>query len=435
MRKRLLSLALALAVCLSLAAPALAADKGGTSTDNIEIDFPDGYSSSAADKTYKIREVSAGAITDKTTNTVLASIIARTGEPADIELPAVALPLGASITIKTPRTDWANKEGIVDVAAIRAYSDPDGDGVYDQWIFDFKNDPPLVPLTEEKVFIKADNVSQYSYQAYPAADGALTGVLDKLPASVTLTSDYLTEVFGANTLLLVDLQVWTVVESEPVTAFPSGTSGAAVYLLTGETAEAAGKPETPAEPDASAEPAEPEKPAKPAAPAFTDVPDDAYYAAPVTWAVENEITTGTSDTAFSPKQDCTNAQILTFLWRACGKPEPTIDNPFTNKISDTYLQAAVWAYEKGMVSGDTFDASELCTRAMAMTYIWQSAGSPAPGEAAAFTDVPADAAYAQAVAWAVEQDVTTGTSQTEFSPDGVCSRGQIVTFLHRALAE
>ena len=153
------------------------------------------------------------------------------------------------------------------------------------------------------------------------------------------------------------------------------------------------------------------------------------------WAVENEITTGTSDTAFSPKQDCTNAQILTFLWRACGKPEPTIDNPFTNKISDTYLQAAVWAYEKGMVSGDTFDASELCTRAMAMTYIWQSAGSPAPGEAAAFTDVPADAAYAQAVAWAVEQDVTTGTSQTEFSPDGVCSRGQIVTFLHCALAE
>ena len=171
------------------------------------------------------------------------------------------------------------------------------------------------------------------------------------------------------------------------------------------------------------------------APAFTDVPADAYYAAPVAWAVENEITTGTSDTAFSPKQDCTNAQILTFLWRACSKPEPTIDNPFTNKISDTYLQAAVWAYEKGMVSGDTFDASELCTRAMAMTYIWQSAGSPAPGESAAFTDVPADAAYAQAVAWAVEQDVTTGTSQTEFSPDGVCSRGQIVTFLHRALAE
>ena len=79
MRKRLLSLALALAVCLSLAASALAADKSGTSTDNIEIDFPDGYTSSAADKTYKIREVSAGAITDKTTNTVLASIIARTG--------------------------------------------------------------------------------------------------------------------------------------------------------------------------------------------------------------------------------------------------------------------------------------------------------------------------------------------------------------------
>ena len=148
-----------------------------------------------------------------------------------------------------------------------------------------------------------------------------------------------------------------------------------------------------------------------------------------------EITTGTGNNKFSPNQDCTNAQILTFIWRAYGKPEPTIDNPFTNSIPDGYKKAAVWAHEKGMVSGTTFDTDKPCTRAMAMTYLWQAAGSPT-APAASFTDVSADAAYASAVAWAVEQKITTGTGTgTTFSPDDVCSRGQIMTFLHRNLAK
>ena len=171
---------------------------------------------------------------------------------------------------------------------------------------------------------------------------------------------------------------------------------------------------------------------------FTDVAASAYYAAPVTWAVEKGITNGTDSAAkkFSPGQKCTNAQILTFLWRAYGQPEPTIGNPFTNTIPEAYTKAAVWAYEKGMVSGTVFDVDTPCTRAMAVTYMWQASGSPAPSFITSFTDVPDDAPYAMAVAWALEMDITTGTNpeRTLFSPADICSRGQIVTFLHRNLA-
>lgn len=196
-----------------------------------------------------------------------------------------------------------------------------------------------------------------------------------------------------------------------------------VYRIADLLASASSKPAPESEPT----------PAPTTPPTFTDVAPSDYFAAPVAWAVEKEITTGTGNNKFSPDQDCTNAQILTFIWRAYGKPEPTIDNPFTNSIPDGYKKAAVWAHEKGMVSGTIFDTDRPCTRAMAMTYLWQAAGSP-KAAAASFTDVSADATYASAVAWAVEQKITTGTSATSFSPDDVCNRGQIVTFLHRAFA-
>ena len=169
---------------------------------------------------------------------------------------------------------------------------------------------------------------------------------------------------------------------------------------------------------------------------FTDVAATDYFAAPVAWAIEKEITQGTGNNRFSPAQNCTNAQILTFLWRAYGQPEPTIASPFTNSIPEVYVKAAVWAYEKGMVSGTAFDVDKPCTRAMAVTYMWQAAGSPVPSVTASFTDVPADSSYALAVAWAVEKEITKGTNPegTMFSPDEICNRGQIVTFLHRNLA-
>ena len=168
---------------------------------------------------------------------------------------------------------------------------------------------------------------------------------------------------------------------------------------------------------------------------FTDVFVSDYYADPVRWAIEKEITTGTTETTFPPGSTCTNAQMLTSLWRAYGCPEAAIENPFSNLTGDEYYyEAALWAYEKGMVSAPVFDAGASCTRSATVRYLWQAAGQPAPSSLSSFADVPADADYATAVSWAVEQDITNGTSDTEFSPDQICSRGQIVTFLYRNLA-
>lgn len=170
------------------------------------------------------------------------------------------------------------------------------------------------------------------------------------------------------------------------------------------------------------------------APHFADVPADAYYAAPVAWAVDKKITSGTSLTTFSPANTCTRAHIITFLWRAVGSPKNSSGNHFNDVCStDYFYNAALWAYEMGMVTGESFEGDLACTRAATVTYLWQCAGSPEPDGECNFDDVPADAPYADAVAWAVENGITTGTSATTFSPNNVCDRGQIVTFLHRAL--
>jgi hypothetical protein len=170
--------------------------------------------------------------------------------------------------------------------------------------------------------------------------------------------------------------------------------------------------------------------------AFTDVPESAYFSKPVTWAVEHGITEGKTTTTFSPYETCSNAHILTFMWRAAGEPEPTIDNPFTNVTgSEYYAKAAVWAVEQGMIpSGSTFAASTPCTRAMAMEYFWKQAGSPATTVTNKFTDVSSSASYAQAVAWAVSKGITDGKTATTFVPNETCSRAHIVTFLYRAIA-
>lgn len=180
---------------------------------------------------------------------------------------------------------------------------------------------------------------------------------------------------------------------------------------------------TPAQSSASASPTK-----------FTDVAASSPFVDAINWAVSKNITTGKTDTTFAPGEECTNGQILTFLWRASGSPEPTIANPFTDSIPASFQKAAVWAYEKGLVSGAVFGASTPCTRAVTVEYLWKAAGSPAVSGNASFTDVPADADYAQAVAWAVSEGITGGTSANTFSPSNVCTRGQIVTFLYRAFA-
>jgi uncharacterized repeat protein (TIGR02543 family) len=177
--------------------------------------------------------------------------------------------------------------------------------------------------------------------------------------------------------------------------------------------------------DMQADPATVENP-------FTDVASDAYYIDPVLWAVSKNITTGTTDTTFSPDKTCTRAQIITFLWRAADEPEPTGSNPFTDVAEgEFYYKAAVWAAEQGIVSGTEFAPNDPCTRAMAVEFIWLSKDAPSAAQAD-FTDVSADASYAKAVDWALETGVTTGTTDTTFSPEKTCTRAQIVTFLYRA---
>ena len=173
---------------------------------------------------------------------------------------------------------------------------------------------------------------------------------------------------------------------------------------------------------------------------FTDVPSTAYYYNAVLWAVghEPQITAGTSASTFSPGSACTRAQVVTFLWRSAGQPEPTSsNNPFTD-VSPTgyYYKAVLWAVEKGITSGTsktTFSPNGKCTRAQIATFLWRFEGQPAPkaGSENPFTDVPATAYYYNAVLWAVEQGITAGTGKNSFSPSSVCTRAQVVTFLYR----
>ncbi|MBQ9349194.1 MAG: InlB B-repeat-containing protein, partial [Oscillibacter sp.] len=164
---------------------------------------------------------------------------------------------------------------------------------------------------------------------------------------------------------------------------------------------------------------------------FVDVSPYNYFYDAVSWAVENHVTKGTTNTTFSPHATCTKAHIITFLWRAFGSPEPTINKTFVD-VDDGkyYAKATVWAYEKGLVSGDTFGGGNLCTRASAVLFLWQIAGSP-EAEEYTFDDVLQDAKYADAVSWAVSEGITNGTTKTTFDPHQICSRGHIVTFLWR----
>ncbi len=173
---------------------------------------------------------------------------------------------------------------------------------------------------------------------------------------------------------------------------------------------------------------------------FVDVADSAYYHDAVLWATEKGITSGTTGTTFSPDKICTRAQAVTFLWRAEGSPEPASANcPFTDvSAKDYYYKAVLWAVEKGIVKGTsptTFSPSATVTRSQSMTFLWRAAGETTSISANPFADVSKDAYYYDAVLWAVEKDITKGTSDTAFSPDGGCTRAQIVTFLYRYMGE
>ena len=168
---------------------------------------------------------------------------------------------------------------------------------------------------------------------------------------------------------------------------------------------------------------------------FADVSTSAYYYDAVKWAVENGVTDGLSATTFGPYESFTRAQIVTFLWRAAGSPEPKAMNSFTDvHASAYYAKAVAWAVENGITNGmteTTFAPDATCTRGQSVTFLYRALKGTASGSAN-FTDVPANAFYADAVNWAVASDVTNGTSNTTFSPNADCTRAEIVTFLYRA---
>ena len=172
---------------------------------------------------------------------------------------------------------------------------------------------------------------------------------------------------------------------------------------------------------------------------FSDVPAGEYYANAVTWAIDREITSGTGAGKFSPNDDCTRCQVVTFLWRAAGSPEPEKkDNPFVDvKLTDYFYKAVLWAVESGITLGTSkteFSPNESCTRGQIVTFIYRSKGQPDPvGNALIpFVDIEVFDYFYFATIWATLNGVTKGTDASHFSPNDTCTRAQIVTFLYRS---
>ena len=170
---------------------------------------------------------------------------------------------------------------------------------------------------------------------------------------------------------------------------------------------------------------------------FEDVPETAYYYDPVLWAVQKGVTAGMSTTQFAPNQSCTRAQMATFLWNAAGQPKPSATkNPFTDvKEGSWYYDAVLWAYENHITAGtsDTkFTPNQVCNRAQVATFLWNAAGQPKPSTTKnPFKDVKEGSWYYDAVLWFVENNISTGTGKNTFSPMNACKRCEIVTFLYR----
>lgn len=172
---------------------------------------------------------------------------------------------------------------------------------------------------------------------------------------------------------------------------------------------------------------------------FIDVPEGKFYTEAVAWAVSKGVTNGISETMFGPNNGCTRGEIVTMIWRYAGMPKATEASPFTDLDAERfYVDAVNWAYEAGVTKGisDTEFGPDLeCTRAQAITLLCRYVKGTAAAEQTCFTDVVSGSFYDAAVDWAVEAEVTNGTTATTFSPNETCTRGQIVTFLYRCFAD
>ena len=383
MKKRFLPLVLALALCLGLAVPAFAADEEAY----LSRQAPENSGIILGEEIWDLRLVGFDRSGSNNSHIFYGSYLPIEGDDSFAgwdEAPVSLVPKGVDLVV----TGASSADDIL----LRAYSAVDmeegpwdrPEGTYLFWrLFTGESgkDVSLAPLdTDDPMEFAYDDPQDGSLVSgtITAADAGFQANED---GDVVIDSEWLYGLMDEGNLLMVTVgdYFW-------------------MYRLSGE-------------PDLISD-------------VFTDVDTGKWYTDPVAWARQEGIAAGTTSTSFSPDNDCTQAQILTFLYRAArGEGEAAADD---------MTKAIAWATEKGMID-DSFDGSTPCTRSTAVSYIWQAFGKP-DAEASSFTDVDADADYAGAVSWAVEMGITGGSNAegTTFSPDGICTRGHIATFLYRA---
>lgn len=294
---------------------------------------------------------------------------------------------------------------------------------------DLEKAPEQVIAVLRKLLAEAQQLASSSANRNEALD-ACTQKAQMLLDSDNISAEAVTKLTAELSALIKGASAGA--PQQPDSQKSGGASGAAPAPAANVRKDAASKRETPtaaAKPAAKAD----ETPAVKTV-QFSDVDAGAYYYDAVQWAVQKGITSGTSETTFSPDQECTCAQTISLLWRAAGSPAPKgKDNPFTDVREDAYYyRPALWAAERGIVPGTAFRPDEPVTRGQFAAFLYRNSGSPAVSSKNDFTDVPGDAYYAQAVTWVAAQGIASGTGEHTFSPDTVCTRGQIVTFLYRA---
>lgn len=386
MSKKMLSLALALVLCLGLTLPACAAEK-----------------------------------TDSSVNAAGSTTVTDTG--------------GKTHTLSNPVLYTMSGSDIENVAALF------GDAL--MYAEEYCSDIDVIYAVAPGTVVTAPEGMGYQYGANISVawtgnrfvgGGAGDGPLGYLAYDLggTETSKYMEGVFSDFTILGCTPE--SELSEEVLTnGYDFDTDKIAFYVVTEDTKT---------NPFASAAtPSTPETPETPSKTVFTDVAAGAYYEEAVAWAVAEGITSGTTATTFSPNDTCTFSQILTFLWRANGSPEPTIQNPFSNITETAYFyKPLLWAVEQKLIGSDTYEDGWPCTRGMTVFFMWKASGAEfdqGAFEKQLFDDVPLEDSntFVQPVYWAVKNGVTSGTSATTFSPEAICTRGQIVTFLYRGLAK
>ena len=313
------------------------------------------------------------------------------------------------------------------IEQIRPYIYEDNDCCYARFIVSSFSDFALVEYSfgfETDALTKYTDSEPFTLAASGNAEGSTVRYESSDPEVASVDENGLVTVHKAGTTTIT-------ATATAVGVFPEVSASCVLTVKTAQSGSSGTQPDT--KPDT--------KPDDDDKFSFSDVLSDAFYADAVAWAVENGITKGTGDgTTFSPDDLCTRAQMAVFLWRAAGEPEPKSAGSFSDVAEDTYYAKAVaWAVENGITKGTgdgtTFSPDDFCTRAQMVTFLSRLADGKTSGSSVTFTDVMSGAYYADAVIWAVENGITKGTGDgTTFSPDDLCTRAQMVTFLYRYFA-